>query len=129
MVAACPHPAPMLLWPASQKLAQAVSELAARERRLTLNIKRKRQTPQEIIEKLREAARPMDALPGVEEVCKKLEVSAPTSHRWRQEYGGTEGETIKRRKAVGKKNRQVKKLVAGLSLDKAMLKEMVEVKW
>ena len=66
---------------------------------------------------------------SVEEVCKKLEVSPPTYHRWRQEYGGAKEETVKRLKALKKENGQLKKLVADLSLDKAMLKELVEGKW
>jgi len=92
-------------------------------------MKRKRHTPEEIIKKLREAATLLAAGQGVEEVCKKLEVSAPTYHRWRQEYGAAKEETIKRLKALEKENTQLKKLVADLSLDKAMLKELVEGKW
>ena len=103
--------------------------MAARERRRTLKMKRKRHTPEEIIKKLREAATLLAAGQGVEEVCKKLEVSAPTYHRWRQEYGAAKEETIKRLKALEKENTQLKKLVADLSLDKAMLKELVEGKW
>ena len=79
-------------------------------------MKRKRHPPEEIIKKLREAATLLAGGQSVEEVCKKLEVSPPTYHRWRQEYGGAKEETVKR----------LKKLVADLSLDKAMLKELVE---
>ena len=60
---------------------------------------------------------------------KKLEVSPPTYHRWRQEYGGAKEETVKRLKELEKENVQLKKLVADLSLDKAMIKELVEGKW
>jgi len=62
----------------------------------------------------------------VEEVCKKLEVSPPTYHRWRQEYGGAKEDTIKRLKELEKENGRLKKLVADLSLDKAILKEIAE---
>ena len=92
-------------------------------------MKRKRHTPEEIIRKLREAAALLAGGQSVEEACRKLEVSAPTYHRWRQEYGGAKEETIKRLKALEKENGQLKKLVADLSLDKAMLKELVEGKW
>ena len=61
-------------------------------------MKRKRHTPEEIIKKLREAAALLAGGQGVEEVCKKLEVSPPTYHRWRQEYGGAKEETVKRLK-------------------------------
>ncbi len=91
-------------------------------------MKRKR-PPEEIIKKLREAATLLAGGQSVEAVCKRLEVSPPTDHRWRQEYGGAKEETVKRLKALEKENVQFKKLVADLSLDKAMLKELVEGKW
>ena len=89
-------------------------------------MKRKRHTPEEIIKKLREAATLLSGGQSIEEVCKKLEVSPPTYHRRRQEYGGAKEETVKRLKELEKENTQLKKLVADLSLDKAMLKELVE---
>ena len=92
-------------------------------------MKRKRHTPEEIFKKLREAATLLAGGQSADAVCKKLEVSPPTYHRWRQEYGGAKEETIKRLKALEKENGQLKKLVADLSLDKAMLKELVEGKW
>ena len=92
-------------------------------------MKRKRHTPEEIIKKLREAATLLAAGQSVEEVCKKLEVSPPTYHRWRQEYGGAKEETVKRLKELEKENGRLKRLVADLSLDKAMLKELMEGKW
>ena len=60
-------------------------------------MKRKRHTPEEIIKKLREAATLLAGGQSVEAVCKKLEVSPPTYHRWRQEYGGAKEETVKRK--------------------------------
>jgi putative transposase len=92
-------------------------------------MKRKRHTPEEIIKKLREAATLLSSGQSLEEVCKKLEVSAPTYHRWRQEYGAAKEETIKRLKELEKENARLKRLVADLSLDKAILKEIAEGKW
>ena len=92
-------------------------------------MKRKRHRPEEIIKKLREAATLLAEGQGVEEVCKKLEVSPPTCHRWRQAYGGAKEETVKRLKELAKENGRLKKLVADLSLDKAILKEIAEGKW
>ena len=103
--------------------------MAARERRRTLNMKRKRHTPEEIIKKLREAATLLAAGQSVEEVCKKLEVSPPTYHRWRQEYSGAKEETVKRLKALEKKNTQLKRLVATQALDLLILKEVAEGIW
>jgi transposase-like protein len=91
-------------------------------------MKRKRHTPEEIIKKLREAATLLAAGQGIEEVCKKIEVSPPTFHRWKQEYGGAKEETIKRLKELEKENSRLKKAVAELVLDKAILKEIAEGK-
>jgi transposase-like protein len=89
-------------------------------------MKRKRHTPEEIIKKLREAATLLAAGQSVEEVCKKLEVSPPTYHRWRQEYGGAKEETVKRLKELEKENARLKKLVANQALDLSILKEVAE---
>lgn len=92
-------------------------------------MKRKRHTPEEIIKKLREAAALLAGGQKVEEVCKKLEVSAPTYHRWKEEYGGAKEETVKRLKRLEKENVSLKKLVADLALDNSLLKELNEGKW
>ena len=103
--------------------------MAARQRRRTLDMKRKRHTPEEIIKKLREAATLLAGGQSVEEVCKKLEVSPPTYHRWKEEYGGAREETVKRLKELEKENGRLKRIVADMALDNAMLKELVEGKW
>jgi len=100
-----------------------------RERRRTLNMKRKRHTPEEIIKKLREAATLLAGGQGVEEVCKKLEVSPPTYHRWKEQYGGAKEETVKRLKELEKENGRLKRIVADMALDNAMLRELNEGKW
>ena len=92
-------------------------------------MKRKRPRPEEIIKKLREAATLLAGGQGVEAVCKKLEVSVPTYHRWKEEYGGAKEETVKRLKALEKENAQRKKLVANQALDLSILKEVAEGKW
>ena len=92
-------------------------------------MKKKRHSPEEIIKKLREAASLLGGGQSVEEVCKRLEVSVATYHRWRQQYAGAKEETLKRLKELEKENARLKRLVADLSLDKAMLKELVEGKW
>jgi transposase-like protein len=66
---------------------------------------------------------------GVEEVCKKLEVSPPTYHRWKEEYGGAKEETVKRLKELEKENGRLKRIVADMALDNALLKELNEGKW
>ncbi|MGB8355396.1 MAG: transposase [Chthoniobacteraceae bacterium] len=92
-------------------------------------MKRKRHTPEEIIKKLREAATLLAGGQGVEEVCKKLEVSTPTYHRWKEQYGGAKEETVKRLKELEKENGRLKRIVVDMALDNAMLKELNEGKW
>ena len=92
-------------------------------------MKRKRHTPEEIIKKLREAATLLAGGQGLEEVCKKLEVSPPTYHRWRQEYGGAKEKTVKRLRELEKENERLKRLVANQALDISILKEVAEGKW
>ena len=92
-------------------------------------MKRKRHTPEEIIKKLREAATFLAGGQSVEEVCKKLEVSPPTYHRWKEQYGGAREETVKRLKELEKENGRLKLIVADQALDNAMLKELAEGKW
>jgi putative transposase len=83
-----------------------------RAKRANKLMKRKRHTPEEIIKKLREAATLLAGGQCIEEVCKKLEVSPPTCHRWRQEDGGAKEETVKRLKELEKESAQLKRLVA-----------------
>jgi len=92
-------------------------------------MKRKRHTPEEIIKKLREAATFLAGGQSVEEVCKKLEVSPPTYHRWKEQYGGAKEETVKRLKELEKENGRLKRIVADMALDNALLKELAEGKW
>lgn len=51
-------------------------------------MKRKRHTPQEVISKLRDAEGELNQGATIEAVCRKLEISEQTFHRWRQLYGG-----------------------------------------
>ena len=59
----------------------------------------------------------------------QLGVSEATFHRWRNQYGGMKAGEAKRLKELEQENARLKKLVADLSLDKAMLKELAEGKW
>ena len=92
-------------------------------------MKRTRHSPEQIIAKLREA----DALLGmgtsIGQVCQKLEVSEATFHRWRNQYGGMKATEAKRLKELEVENSRLKKLVADLSLDNAMLKEVTKGEW
>ena len=84
---------------------------------------RKHYTAEQIIKKLREAEVLVNQGKRVEEICRKLGVSDVTYYRWRKEYGGMQVEQAKRLKDLEKENSRLKKLVADLSLDKAIRKE------
>ena len=58
------------------------------------------------------------------QICKQIGVSADTYIRWRKEFGGMRVDQAKKLKDLEKENQQLKKLVADLSLDNSMLKEV-----
>jgi transposase-like protein len=87
---------------------------------------RQRHKPEQIIGKLREAEVELAKGTGVLEVCRKLGISEQTYYRWRQEYGGMRLDQARRLKHLEQENTRLKKLVADLSLDKAILKEAAQ---
>ena len=87
-------------------------------------MKRKRHGPEQVIGKLREAEVWLSQGATVADVCKRLEVSEQTYHRWRNQFGGMKGPDMKRLKELERENVQLKKLVAEMALDVAMLKEL-----
>ena len=85
---------------------------------------RKRFTAEEIVNKLRQADVELSRGVTVAQACKQIGVTDQTYYRWRKEYGGMKVDQAKRLKALEKQNARLKKLVADLSLDKAMLQEV-----
>ncbi len=57
---------------------------------------------------------------SVEEVCRKAGISQQTYYLWRKKYGGLMPSEVKRLKMLEDENSRLKRMVAGLSLDKAM---------
>jgi type III secretion system FlhB-like substrate exporter len=80
-------------------------------------------TPEQIINKLREAEILISQGATLAVMLKKIGVSDCTYYRWRQEYGGMRIEQAKRLKVLEQENARLKRLVADLSLDKAILAE------
>ena len=87
---------------------------------------RKSFKPEQIINKLREAEVLLSQGSTVDEASRKLGVTEQTYYRWRKEYGGMRVEQAKRLKDLEKENARLKKLVADVSLDSAILKEAAE---
>jgi len=91
--------------------------------------KRKRHSAEEVVKKLRDADAMLAAGKDLASVLQALEVSEPTLSRWRTQYGGMKSEEAKRLKQLEEENIRLKKLVADLSLDIAMLKEVASGNW
>lgn len=87
---------------------------------------RKTYKAEQIIGKLREAEVLLNQGNTVGEASKKIGVSEQTYYRWRKEYGGMRVDQAKRLKELEKENSQLKQLVADLSLDNAILKEVTK---
>ena len=83
-------------------------------------------TPEQIINKLREAEILLQQGATIAVISKRIGVSGHTYYRWRKEYGGLRVDQAKRLKEMEKENARLKKLVADLSLDNAILKEAAE---
>ena len=92
-------------------------------------MKRRRHTPDQVIRKLREADKLLGEGKTLADVCRALEVSEPTFHRWRAQYGGMKADDAKRLKDLERENARLKKLLAEAELDKSMLKEIAEGKF
>jgi len=86
--------------------------------------KRRRHSPEQVIRKLREGERLLGEGENLGAVCKHLEVSEQTWHRWRNQYGGMKADDAKRLKELEKENSRLKKLVAEQALDIDMFKEL-----
>jgi len=86
---------------------------------------RKRFTAEQIISKLREAEVLQSSGLSVVEICRQLAIKEQTYYKWRKEYGGMRVDQAKKLKEVEQENSRLKKLVADLSLDNAILKETV----
>ena len=85
---------------------------------------RVRYTPEQIILKLREAEVLCSQGKTIAEAVRQIGVTENTYYRWRREFGGMNTTDAKKLKALEKENARLKKLVADLSLDNAILKDV-----
>ena len=79
---------------------------------------------EEIITKLREADVLLGRGQSLAEVCRHLAISDQTYYKWRKEYGGMHVDQAKRLKQLEQENSRLKRVVADLTLDNAILKEV-----
>ena len=89
-------------------------------------MKGKKHTPEQIIRKLRQAEGRLAGGASVGEVCRELEVSEATYHRWNRRYGSMQEDQLKKLKGLKKENARLKKIVAEQAVDISILKEVAE---
>jgi len=88
-------------------------------------MRKSRYSQEQIIRVLRQ----VESGQKVKEVTREHGISEQTYYRWKSKYGGMSISEAKRLKQLESENRQLKKLVADLSLDKQMLQEVLGRKW
>lgn len=85
----------------------------------------KRFKEEEIVKILKEA----DQIGNVREVIRRYNVSEQSFYRWRQKYGGMDTSEVRRLKDMARENTELKKIVADLTLDNRMLRDVNAKKW
>ena len=85
-------------------------------------MKRKRFTTEQIIKILKEGELGIK----ITELCRKHGISEQTFYNWRNKYGGMDIGEARRLKLMEDENRRLKRLVADLSLDNQVLKDLLE---
>ena len=88
-------------------------------------MKRKRFSEEQIIRILKEG----EALSNVREACRQHNITEQTYYRWRNKFGGMDVSDAKRLRGLEKENSELKKVVAELTPDNRMLKDVVSKKW
>jgi putative transposase len=79
-------------------------------------------------EQVAHALRQAEAGTPVAEVCRKLGISEQTFYRWKKKFAGMGVAELRRLRQLEEENRQLKQLVADLTLDKHMLQEVLRKK-
>ena len=85
---------------------------------------KKRMSPEQIIMKLREIEVLSSQGSSISMACRNAGISEQTYYRWRKEYGGLKLNQAKRFKDLEKENNRLKRLLADLFLDNAILRKV-----
>jgi putative transposase len=92
-------------------------------------VKRKKNTPEQIVTKLRQAQMEIGKGATVDQASRKLGITEQTYYRWKREYGGMEVDQLGRLKELERENGRLKKIVAEQAMDIDALKEIASKKW
>ena len=87
---------------------------------------KKRFSPEQVVAKLRRIEVLTAAGKALPRACKEARITDVTYYRWRKEYGGLKADQAKRLKDLERENARLKRVVADLSLEKAILKDVAE---
>jgi putative transposase len=82
--------------------------------------------PEQIVTLLRQVEVGLANGKSTPQACKEAEITAQTYYRWRKEFGGLKLDQAKRLKELERENTKLKRLVAELSLEKQILKDVAE---
>jgi len=85
---------------------------------------RKKYTPEQIVSLLRQVEVAVASGKTTAQTSKEALISEQTYYRWRKEYGGLQVDQARRLKELEQENAKLKRLVADLSLDKLVLKDI-----
>lgn len=88
-------------------------------------MKKKRFSVEQIVAVLKQAEMGM----SVADLVRQIGISEQTFYRWKKHYKGLESDQVRELKQLQEENARLKRLVAELSLDKAMLQDVVAKKW
>jgi putative transposase len=86
----------------------------------------KRYKPEQIVALLRQIEVEIANGKTTPQACKEAAITQQTYYRWRKEFGGLKLDQAKRMKELERENAKLKRLVAELSLEKQILKDVAE---
>ena len=86
----------------------------------------KKYKPEQIVNLLRQIEVEIANGKTTPQACRDAEITAQTYYRWRKEFGGLKLDQAKRLKELEKENNRLKRLVAELSLEKQVLREVAQ---
>ncbi len=84
---------------------------------------RRKQCPEEIVGKLREAEVVLARGATTAEACRRIAISEQTYYRWRKGYGRLTTDQARRMKDLEKENVRLRRAISNLTVDKLSLQE------
>jgi transposase-like protein len=91
-----------------------------------LDMARKRHTPEQVVNLLRQVEVGIANGKTTAQASKEASITEQSYYRWRREYGGLQVDQAKRLKELEQENSKLKRIVANLSLEKLVLKDIAE---